>query len=56
MKRLLFAVALIVVVAIGSVPRHIAHLSGHLAAILTAQEDPANITVYITRTGEKISS
>ena len=56
MKRLLFAVALVVVVAIGSVPRHIAHLSGHLAATLAAQEDHAKITVYITRTGKKISS
>ena len=53
MKRLLFAVALVVVVAIGSVPRHIAHLPGHLAATLSAQEDPATITVYITPTGEK---
>jgi hypothetical protein len=50
MKRLLLVVALGLVVI---VPQHATDLSRHLTATLVAQEDPAKITVYITRTGEK---
>ena len=52
MKRLLLVVTLGLVVAFGFVSQHVAHLSTHLAPILLAQEDPAKITVYVTRTGK----
>lgn len=53
MKRLLLVATLGLVVAFGFVPQQVAQLSGHLTPTLVAQEDPAKITVYITRTGEK---
>jgi hypothetical protein len=49
----LLAVTLGLVVALGFVPQSIAQLTNRLAPTLVAQEDPAKITVYITRTGER---
>jgi competence protein ComEC len=52
MKRLLGVLALgFVLVALG-VPQA-AHVVGHLTPTLLAQQDPATITVYVTRTGAK---
>jgi micrococcal nuclease len=50
MKRLLLVVALGL---LNIVPQHVADLSHSFTPTLIAQEDPARITVYITRTGEK---
>jgi hypothetical protein len=52
-KRLLFVVTLGLVVTFGWVPQQVANFSDDFAPTLVAQEDPARITVYITRTGEK---
>jgi hypothetical protein len=50
MKRLLIVVALgLVTIALPQ----LADLSHHFTPTLVAQEEPAKITVYITRTGEK---
>jgi hypothetical protein len=50
MKRLLIVVAL-GLVSLAS--PQIGDLSHHLTPTLAAQEDPARITVYVTKTGEK---
>ena len=52
MKRLLLVVAL-GLIAFGALPHGVANLSHQFTPTLIAQEDPARIAVYITRTGEK---
>ena len=52
MKRLFLVATLGLVVAFGFVPQQVAHVSNHLIASAVAQEDPAKITVYVTRTGK----
>lgn len=53
MQRLLLVVAVSLFVTFGVIPPQVAHVSAHLTATVAAQEDPATITVYTTRTGEK---
>jgi hypothetical protein len=53
MKRLLLVVALGLGVALGVAQQRPFDLSHQFTTALVAQEDPAKITVFITRTGEK---
>ena len=54
MKRLPLA-AVVVLVSFTALGPHVAHVLDHLAltAIVEAQEDPAKLTVYVTKTGQK---
>ena len=53
MKRLI-VVLLFVVAGLGAVPQSLVHVHDHLSltAGAEAQQDPATITVYVTRTGK----
>jgi hypothetical protein len=52
-RRMIGALALGCVLVLGGAPRQVIHFVGRLAPTLLAQQDPATVTVYITRTGAK---
>src|SRR5437899_1916806 len=53
MRRILGAFVLGLALLVGGAPHQVVHLVGHLTPTLLAQQDPATITVYVTRTGAK---